>query len=152
MNRPSPKVGDWLQAKGPNSDIKLKFYSHPPIVLSMCNDPRFRSHEYDAEVQPGQFIGPVHLVCQDHHSLVSVLVPHPQSSQLAWMNIWGYGIKYCRIVTDDTLACWFRQGIRNTFAPDCDVEYERILLRELQAIRWQPGSYRRVYPCKRRKI
>ena len=155
MMKPSPKVGDWLQANGPRSEIKLRFYSHPPLALLIDDDGpivgRYESDEYEAEVQPWQYIGPVHLVSQDHDSFVSVLVPHPQDGHLAWLNIWGHGVKYCRIVSENTLADWFREGFRNAFGPESELSDERMILQEMREICWQPGSYPCVLPPQKKK-
>ena len=125
--KPSPQIGDWLQAKGPWSKIVLKFYSSPPLVLLLehYHGRRFLSIEMDAEVQPWQYIGPVHLVSEDHHDFVSVLVPHPQSGLLNWVNIWGFGQPYCHIVSDNVLADWCRQGFHNMFRPETEILTER---------------------------
>ena len=130
--KPSPHVGDWLQAKGPWSKIVLKFYSNPPLVLLLDAVRRFESIEIDSEVQPWQYIGPVHLVSQDHPNFVSVLVPHPQIGLLTWLDIWGLNKPPCHIVSDNVLAAWFRKGFHNMFRPESDISAERAKLRHAQ--------------------
>ena len=152
MAQPSPAVGDWLRVKGPGSEIKLKFYSRPPLVMLLEDGSRYGSCEYDVEIYPRQYLGPVHLVSRDHHNFVSVLVPTPPSGKLAWVNIWGYGVSYCHIVKPYTLADWFRKGIRNVFQPAGEVRKEEHKLQELREVHWRPGTYRTVHPAKRQRM
>ena len=110
-DRPQPRRGDWVQARGERSRIVLKFYSAPPNP---------GGHEIDAiaDVRPHQYIGPVHEVV-DNGVFVSVCVPHPVTGWLAWMNIWsctrGRGVHYARLVSDEKLASWRRQGWSNEY-------------------------------------
>ena len=78
-DRPHPRRGDWVQARGERSRIVLKFYSAPPDHGGYEIDAR-------ADVRPHQYIGPVHDVA-DNGVFVSVCVPHPTTGWLAWMNI-----------------------------------------------------------------
>ena len=108
--RPWPCRGDWLQARGQGSSIVVKFYTLP------CG---LRGTEIPSIVSPSQYFGPVHAVDQSHY-FTSVQVPHPnQPDLLAWMNIWscirGRGVHYARIVPDEILATWLRDGFQNLY-------------------------------------
>ena len=109
--RPEPRRGDWIQAKGPRSKIKLKFYTAP----------RMRGTEVSGSVNPNAYIGPVHDV--DHSDMyTSVQVPHPiDKSLLVWINIWtlrgsdSCPVMFAHVVKDTELASWFRRGFHNVF-------------------------------------
>ena len=151
MAQPSLAVDDWLRAKGSRSQIKLKFYTRPALAMLLDDDPQFRSYALDVEIQPRQYIGPVHLISRDHDNFVSVLVPTLPSGRLAWLNIWGYGVDYCHIVKNYTLADWFRKGIRNEFQPPSEVREEKMRLQEMREVRWLPGTHPTIHPAKRRR-
>ena len=112
--RPTPRRGDWIEAKGASSRIVLKFYSAPPK-----RGIEIEAHTY---VNPHQYIGPVHDV-EDSVEFVSVRLPHPTTGELAWMNIWSTrrgpdtpgGVHYAYRVPDWRLAAWLRQGFRNEY-------------------------------------
>ena len=99
-NRPRPRRGDWVQALGQGGGHEIRFGA---------------SYTY---VRPHQYLGPVHDV-DDTPGFVSVCLPHPKTGQLAWMNIWsftrGRGVHYARRVSNEELASWLRQGVRNEF-------------------------------------
>ena len=113
--RPTPRRGDWIESRGANSSIVLKFYSAPPGHGG--------GDEIDVpRVGPHQYLGPVHDVDDSKH-FVSVRLPHPTTGELAWMNIWSTrrgpdtpgGVHYAFIVPDWRLAAWLRQGFRNEY-------------------------------------
>ena len=113
---PTPRRGDWIESKGANTNIVLKFYSAPPGHGG--------GDEIDVptHVGPHQYLGPVHDVDDSKH-FVSVRLPHPTTGELAWMNIWSTrrgpdtpgGVHYAFIVPDWRLAAWLRQGFRNEY-------------------------------------
>ena len=113
--RPTPRRGDWIESRGANSNIVLKFYSAPPGHGG--------GDEIDVpRVGPHQYLGPVHDVDDSKH-FVSVRLPHPTTGELAWMNIWSTrrgpdtpgGVHYAFIVPDWRLAAWLREGFRNEY-------------------------------------
>ena len=114
--RPTPRRGDWIESRGANSSIVLKFYSAPPGHGG--------GDEIDVltHVGPHQYLGPVHDVDVSKH-FVSVRLPHPTTGELAWMNIWSTrrgpdtpgGVHYAHVVPDWRLAAWLRQGFRNEY-------------------------------------
>ena len=80
--RPTPRRGDWIESKGANTSIVLKFYSAPP-GHGGGDDIDVPTH-----VGPHQYLGPVHDVDDSKH-FVSASLPHPTTGELAWMNIWS---------------------------------------------------------------
>ena len=110
--RPRPRRGDWIEAKGASSRIVLKFYSAPPK-----RGIEIEAHTY---VNPYQYLGPVHDV-EDSAEFVSVRLPHPTTGKLVWTNICSWsctkarGGDYAFVVADERLAAWLREGFRNEF-------------------------------------
>ena len=107
--RPRPRRGDWIETKGAAPRIVLKFYSAPPGQGG--------GDELDApRVGPNQYLGPVHDV-DDSKYIVSVLLPHPTTGELAWLNIWSARRRAhdAFIVPDWRLAAWLRQGYNNDY-------------------------------------
>ena len=109
--RPTPRRGDWIESRGANSSVVLKFYSAPPGHGG--------GDEIDVpRVGPHQYLGPVHDVDYSD-GFVSVLLPHPTTGELAWTNIWsnnkGRGVDYARLVPDEALARWLRHGFQNEY-------------------------------------
>ena len=78
-SRPEPCRGDWIQARGPRSKVKLKFYTAPFSQITRTAVP--------GSVNPNAYVGPAHDV--DHSDMfTSVQVPHPDDKRLlVWMNI-----------------------------------------------------------------
>ena len=71
-SRPEPRRG-WIQARGPRSKVKLKFYTAPFSQMT--------GTEVRGRVSPNAYVGLVHNV--DHSELfTSVLVPHPEHKDL----------------------------------------------------------------------
>jgi len=118
--RPSVQRGDWLRAKPRWSSIKLKFYTKSPYesqCSTVCVDtfPSVEVHYSSWFFQSGMYIGPVHDVCHKHTDFVAVLVPHIQTKELCWMNVWGFHTDYASVVNTSELAEWFRHGFSNIF-------------------------------------
>ena len=111
--RPTPCRGDWIQARGPRSKVKLKFYTAPFSHRT--------GTEVPGSVSPNAYVGPVHDV--DHSDMfTSVQVPHPDDKHLlVWMNIWtargsnSSPVNFAHVVKDEELLNWFRQGFQNVF-------------------------------------
>ena len=150
LAKPTPAVGDWLQAKEPGSGMKLKFHTRPPLASLLKDEPQYEAHQYRVDVQPRQYFGPIHMVSQDHPDYVSVLVPI-RDGGLAWATIWGNGIHYCYLVKESTLAEWFRKGIQNQFVMESAVATEKERLQEMRKIHWRPDPCHNVYASKRRR-
>ena len=107
--RPTPRRGDWIESRGANSSIVLKFYSAPPGQGG--------GDEIDVpRVGPYQYLGPVHDV-DDSKDFVSVRLPHPTTGELAWLNIWLARRRAhdAFIGPDWRLAAWLREGFRNEY-------------------------------------
>ena len=119
--RPEPRRGDWIQARGPRSKVKLKFYTAPfsHMRLSERGDATPIGTQVPGSVSPNGYVGPVHDV--DHSDMfTSVQVPHPDDKHLlVWMNIWTItargSVLFAHVVTDTELANWFRQGFQHVF-------------------------------------
>ena len=123
LRRPEPCRGDWIQARGPRSKIKLKFYTAPFSQRT--------GTEVPGRVSPNAYVGPVHDV--DHTDLfTSVQVPHPDDENLlVWMNIWtargshSGPVHFAHVVQDMELLNWFRQGFQNVFHIAVDADLRR---------------------------
>ena len=108
---PRASRGDWYRARGPQSQVELKFYTAPPS--------EGHGIQILGKVWPHSFLGPVHEVSYEHPDFVTVLVPVPwEPTLLGWLNVWSGargGVDYAIRVCDGEVATWVLRGWTNLF-------------------------------------
>ena len=83
--RPTPRVGDRVWTLGAGSRIKLRFYTTPPSVS--LGDTRPERIAWPA-LEARALVGTVVAVDDVIDQFVTVAVRHPDTDELAWVNVW----------------------------------------------------------------
>ena len=105
----------------PCTRICLRCYALPPSAGVEGRQNRVPCGRFP----PGTYLGPVHDVNHTYGvyglCFVAVLVPHPETAELVWTNIWtmhkhsNYGVAFATLISPLEIEAWQRRGWVNRF-------------------------------------